>query len=64
MTTKITSGDCSLAVSSINYFMQSIENYTDYPSYEFKLQRISEVEAVRQKFLSLRTELKQQEDNQ
>lgn len=55
---KVNIEDCQFIIKSLDYTIQRFESYSDYPSYEFKLQRIDEAKEVRQKMLYLRDALK------
>lgn len=46
METKLTKSDLSMILESLKYTRKSFENYQDYPSYEFKLQRLEDVNSV------------------
>lgn len=46
METKLTKSDLAMILESLVYTRKSFENYQDYPSYEFKLQRLEDVNGV------------------
>ena len=43
---ELTLDDLYLIRESLGYTVRAYENYTDYPSYEFKQQQIAEARAV------------------
>ncbi len=43
MKTELTKNELTMILESLNYSIKSIEEYDKYPSYEFKQQRIKEV---------------------
>ena len=54
----LTVDDCRLIIESLDWSVRKFEEYEQYPSYDFKLQRVREVKDVRQKLRNLRDELK------
>lgn len=54
----LTEQEWHILFSSLEYTKRAFENYGDYPSYEFKCERISEVENLVAKLRQLRKELK------
>jgi hypothetical protein len=56
--TRLTVDDCELIITSLDFTVRAFQEYNDYPSYEFKVKRVSEAEAVRQKVRDLRKALK------
>ena len=49
MAEKFTLPELEMIRESLNYTKRSFQNYEHYPSYEFKQQRLHEVDTVRQK---------------
>jgi putative component of membrane protein insertase Oxa1/YidC/SpoIIIJ protein YidD len=60
---KLSVEDCRFIITSLDYTVRSFQEYKHYPSYEFKLQRVAEAEAIRQKMRDLRDELKEAGNN-
>lgn len=54
MINKLTYKDLELIANSLQYTIQAFIEYPDYPSYEYKLSRIAEAVAVRDKVLTLK----------
>lgn len=50
----LTSSEIDLILESLNYTKRAFENYQYYPSYQFKLDRIAEVDRIRSKILEAR----------
>lgn len=50
--------DIELILRSLEYTKRNIENYTEYPSYEFKQRQIQEVMQVIDKLRKMKKELK------
>lgn len=49
----LTCAEKNALVESLEYTIQAFRDYRDYPSYEFKQQRIAEAEALRAKVRAL-----------
>ena len=58
MTEKLTQQELEMIREALNYTKRSIQNYEHYPSYEFKQQRLNEVDTVRQKISQMIKETK------
>jgi len=46
---ELTREEIEMLLTSLEYTKRNFENYTQYPSYEFKLARIKEVDDLRAK---------------
>ena len=55
---ELTVEDCYFIIEALDYTVLKFENYTNYPSYEFKQQRVRQAKDVRQKIRDLRDMLK------
>lgn len=51
---EITDEEWGLILESLKYTKRSFENYIDYPSYEFKLKQIKEVDDLISKIRQMR----------
>jgi len=58
MQDRISKEDVELVIESLGHYKMHIENYHVYPSYQFKQQQISRVEAVIAKMKDLRKGLR------
>ena len=54
----LTLDDCYFIITSLDFTISAFQEYTHYPSYEFKLERIKEAEDIRWKMRGLRDDLK------
>lgn len=50
---ELTSTDFAMILESLQYTKRNFENYAHYPSYQFKRERINEVEAVIEKVCAI-----------
>jgi hypothetical protein len=55
---ELTKQDFELILQSLNYTVKAFEEYKHYPSYEYKLSRINDVNKVRHKILTMKKESK------
>ena len=60
----LTRQDLDMLITSMGYTMRNIENYTGYPSYEFKMQQINEAQSVVNKLRAMRKSMKEQTSGQ
>ena len=51
---KLTKSDCELLLQSLGYTKQAFSNYKHYPSYDFKLERMSCVDRLREKIITIK----------
>ena len=58
MTDKLTLPELEMIRESLKYTKRSFQDYGYYPSYEFKQQRLNEVDVVRQKISQMIKETK------
>ena len=56
----LTANDIALILESLQFTKRAFTNYTQYPSYEFKRERIAEVTAVMEKVRAMRDKAKDQ----
>ena len=54
MNTQLTSDDVDVILTSLEYSKRATEEYRDYPTQEFKQDRLSRIDAVITKIRSLR----------
>ena len=54
----LTLNDCEIIKEALNYAKQKAENYSGYPSYDFKSQRLNEIDSTRRKISILAKSLK------
>ena len=50
----LTRGDCELILESLRYTQKAFEEYADYPSYEFKQERLAEVRRTMEKVRTIK----------
>jgi hypothetical protein len=53
---ELTKDEINFIIESLQFTKKNIENYTHYPSYEFKLQRIEEANNLISKMKGIRNE--------
>jgi len=58
VTEDLTHEDLGLILESLGYTRRAFGDYTGYPSYEFKQQRLADVDAVVAKLRAIRDRLK------
>ncbi|MCP4421064.1 MAG: hypothetical protein GY805_31010 [Chloroflexi bacterium] len=54
MSEKLTNQEIDLLLESLKYTREAFESYEHYPSYEFKQQRVKEVDDLRAKLIRLK----------
>ncbi len=54
----LTIEDCNFILESLQYTKRNFENCNSYPSYQFKLDRIGEVETLIEKLRKIRKDMK------
>ena len=59
--TDLTVGECDQILSSLDYTKRALEAYADYPSYDFKVQQIGEIEKLIVKTRAIRKAAKANE---
>jgi len=55
---ELTLEEIEIILTSLDYTKQKFQSYTDYPSYEFKQQRIAEVKKVIEKVRAIKKAMK------
>lgn len=60
----LTTEDLNFIAESLEYTRLKFENYTGYPSYEFKRQRLNDVSVLLTKIRALRQKLNQVNKNE
>ena len=53
MDEQLNANDFAVIIESLNHYKMNIENYRDYPSYEFKLKQLERVESAARKIRTL-----------
>ena len=59
----LTTDDLSTLITSMEYTKRNLENYTGYPSYEFKVQQVNEAQALISKLRAMRKAAKEAATN-
>ena len=62
--TDLTVDECYELVTSMDYTIQKFQNYTGYPSYEFKQERIAEAKAIRAKVRAILVQIREHHEKQ
>ncbi len=57
MDEQLNDSDFDVIVDSLKHYKMNIENYKDYPSYEFKQKQLQRVESAMRKIKTLRQNL-------
>lgn len=61
--TDLTADEIGEVQTAIDYAIQKFEGYRDYPSYEFKRQRVAEMKAIRAKVREIKRQLMEHDEN-
>lgn len=61
--TSLNSHDVQMILESLAYTRKAFEEYQDYPSYEFKQERIKEVDGVIEKVRAMRNDVSSIDSN-
>ncbi len=56
MDEQLNADDFAVIIDSLNHYKMNIENYRNYPSYEFKLKQLERVESAARKIKALKRE--------
>lgn len=59
--TDLTVGECDQILSSLDYTKRAFQECADYPSYDFKVQQIGEIEKLIAKVRTIRKAVKANE---
>lgn len=62
--TDLTADEIGEVQTAIDYAIRKFENYQDYPSYEFKQQRVAEMKTIRAKVREIKRQLMEHDEKQ